>query len=146
MVDTYSFTGRINNAKEVYSERNTSNVRCAVLGYPETETRKEQEYGHEWERGQQQVASTKGINRVERRQSKQPVDDAEPERCSKGGSLGKVGVNEDLGRVVGNGVDAAELLHEHCDAKLVAYTESRTRDVSSRRIGDSSCLASGYTY
>lgn len=90
-------------------------MRRAVLRNPETEPREEQEDRHERERGQQQVAPTKSVNRVKRWEGKQPVDDTEPKRRREGRGLWEAGVDEDLGRVVRNRIDAAELLHEHDD-------------------------------
>ena len=62
---------------------------------------------------EKQSPTPKGVDGIEGRESKQPVDDAKTERSSQGRGLGEVGLDEDLGAVVCDGVDAAELLHEH---------------------------------
>jgi hypothetical protein len=106
------FSGRVNHAKQVDSHSDTRNVCRASLRCLETEPREEQENGHQWEHGQLQIVGTERVGGVERRQGEELVDHAEAERSRQGGGLGELGVDEDLGGVVGGGVDAAELLHE----------------------------------
>lgn len=84
------------------------------VGDPEAEPGEEQAESHQRKGAQEQVPSTKGINRVERRQCEQPVDDTETQRRTQGTDFGQFGLKEDLRRVVRNDVDTTELLHEHC--------------------------------
>lgn len=50
-----------------------------VLGYPEAEACEEHGYGHEGEGGEEEVASTKGIDGVDGGNGEEPVDQAPAE-------------------------------------------------------------------
>lgn len=107
----WTTAGRVDDAKEVDSHGDASNASrvLRLLGYPEGEPGEEKTQRHERETHQQQVAPTKGVDRVHCRQRKQEIDDAEPERGGQGGHVRVVGLLEDVRRIVRDHVDTAEL-------------------------------------
>lgn len=69
------------------------------------------------ERSEQQLPPPERIDGVHAGDGEEPVDDAEAEGGDEGGLLGEAALDEHLGRVVGDDVDAAQLLEEHDDLR-----------------------------
>lgn len=77
------------------------------------EAGEEEAEGHHGESRQKQVSSAKGVDRVERGNGEEEVNDTPSHGCAERAELREVGFDEDLGGVIGDHVHAAELLHEH---------------------------------
>lgn len=85
------------------------------VGEPEGEADPEQEDAEQRERDEEEIAAAEGVDGEEGGEGKDPVQDACAHGREEGGGLGVLCFQEDGGGVVGDDVDAAELLHEHQD-------------------------------
>lgn len=74
---TYTFTWRVDYAKQIDTKCNARNMGRRTLGDQEAEAREEQAQGHQRERGEQQVSTSERIDGVETGDGKEPVDDTE---------------------------------------------------------------------
>lgn len=104
-----SLSHTVNNSEQVNSQSHTGDSRITVFGNQETETSEEEAEGHEWEGGEEEVATAEGVDCEEGGDGEKEVQGAETHGCAEGGELGEVGFEENLGRIVGDDVDAAEL-------------------------------------
>jgi hypothetical protein len=79
----------------------------------EAKPRKEKTNPHQRKSRQKQVPPPKSINRIHRRQSKNPIYNARTQTGNQGRNLREPGINENLTRIISNDVDTAKLLHKH---------------------------------
>ena len=102
-----SFAWTVNHAEQIETRGNAGDA-CGVvrLGHPEAEADEEEADRHEWEGGEEEVSTAEGIDRVDSRNRKKPVDSAPAERGGEGVDFREVGIEEDGGGVVGDDVDA----------------------------------------
>ena len=70
----WAFTGRVDNAVEIDTKSNDTQVSLTVLWDPESKPGHEQKEGHEGECRQEQISTTKGIDGVYSRNGKGKVD------------------------------------------------------------------------
>lgn len=105
-----ALAGGVEDAEEEDAQRDAAQARRVVrLRDPEAEAREEHRQRHQRERRQQEIAPAEGVDRVDGRDREEPVDQAEAQRRSERGDRREVGLQEDLGRVVRDHVDSAEL-------------------------------------
>jgi hypothetical protein len=112
-----AFTGRVYDHEEVYTGRDAGCPR-GLIGYVEGEAGEEEEYTHQGECGQQQIPSSKGVNRVYGRQGEDPVGDAASERCDECHTGVEAGFSEHRRGVVHDGIDTTELRQLALDYRM----------------------------
>ena len=117
----WAFTGGVEAFEQVHASGDHANTsRAAGHGFAlcrwvdeERHSGPEEEDAEEREREQKQIPSSPGVNGEKGRESKDPIQNPSAHGGKQGRALTVATVDEDGGRVVGNDVDTAKLLHEH---------------------------------
>lgn len=106
-----ALAGRVHDTEEVRAQRDAPDTGAHVRGWdPETEAGEKKGDGHERKRGEEEIAPAERVDGVDGRDGEEEVDYAPAHGCAERGHFGEARVFEDTAAVVGDDVDAAELL------------------------------------
>lgn len=108
-----TFTGGIEHGEEVYEHGDDGSVRGRALGQESSQAGSKQRPGHVGKSEEQQGPASEGVNGPERREGKEPVDQAEAKGCEQCLEVARPIFREDSGGVKCDDVDATQLLGDH---------------------------------